>query len=112
MISCWTLLSRAAASPSIPEMNIVSIALCYLLPCYCGGVCSESNKGSQVMKQHPDVRYLELRCQTLEEEISLSAHEATIRNLTLRKLYLEDELELLRQQRLNLERRQLRFGTA
>jgi len=23
-------------------MNIVSIALCYLLPCYCG-VCSESN---------------------------------------------------------------------
>jgi hypothetical protein len=64
------------------------------------------------VKQHPDVRYLELRCQALEEEISLSAHEATIRDLTLRKLHLEDELELLRQQRLNLERRQLRFGTA
>jgi hypothetical protein len=63
------------------------------------------------VKQHSDVRYLELRCQSLEEEISLSAHEATIRDLSFRKLHLEDELELLRQQRLNLERRQLRFGT-
>ena len=60
--------------------------------------------------KHPDVSYLELRCQALEKEISLSAHEATIRDLTLRKLTLEDELESLRQQR--LERRQLRFGIA
>ena len=56
------------------------------------------------MKQHPEVRYLELRCQALEEEISLSAHEASIRDLKLRKLHLEDELELLRQQRLKFER--------
>ena len=62
--------------------------------------------------KHPDVSYLELRCQALEKEISLSAHEATIRDLTLRKLTLEDELESLRQQTLNLERRQLRFGIA
>jgi len=55
--------------------------------------------------KHFDVSYLELRCQALAEEISLSAHEATIRDLTLRKLHLEDELELLRLQRLNLERR-------
>ena len=54
--------------------------------------------------KHPDVSYLELRCQALEKEISLSAHEATIRDLTLRKLTLEDELESLRQQWLKLER--------
>ena len=54
--------------------------------------------------KHPDVSYLELRCQALETEISLSVHEAIIRDLTLRKLHLEDELELLRQQWLKLER--------
>jgi len=54
--------------------------------------------------KHFDVSYLELRCQALAEEISHSAHEATIRDLTLRKLHLEDELELLRQQWLKLER--------
>jgi hypothetical protein len=79
-----------------------------MILCYWATTC----KGSKVVKQHPDVRYLELRCQVLAEEISLSAHEATIRDLTLRKLHIEDELELLRQQWLNLERRQLGFGTA
>ena len=64
---------------------------------------SDDYKGPKVVK-HFDVSYLELRCQA-SEEISLSAHEATIRDLTLRKLHLEDELELLRLQRLNLERR-------
>jgi hypothetical protein len=64
---------------------------------------SNDHKGPKVVK-HPDVSYLELRCQALEKEISLSAHEATIRDLTLRKLHLEDELELLRQQWLKLER--------
>ena len=54
--------------------------------------------------KHFDVSYLELRCQALAEEISLSAHEASIRDLKLRKLHLEDELGLLRQQRLKLER--------
>ena len=54
--------------------------------------------------KHFDVSYLELRCKALAEEISHSAHEATIRDLTLRKLHLEDELELLRQQRLKFER--------
>ena len=58
---------------------------------------SDDRKGPKVVK-HPDVSYLELRCQALEKEISLSAHEATIRDLTLRKLHLEDELELIRQQ--------------
>ena len=72
---------------------------------------SDDYKGPKVVK-HFDVSYLELRCQALAEEISLSAHEATIRDLTLRKLHLEDELELLRLQRLNLGRRQLRFETA
>ena len=79
-----------------------------MILCYRATTC----KGSKVVKQHPDIRYLELRCQALAEEISLSVYEATVRDLTLRKLHLEDELELLRQQRLNLERRQLRFGTA
>ena len=65
---------------------------------------SNDYKGPKVVK-HSDVSYLELRCQALAEEISLSAHEAIIRDLTLRKLHLEDELELLRLQRLNLERR-------
>jgi len=32
MISCWPLLSRAAASPSIPQMAMDSIAFYYLLP--------------------------------------------------------------------------------
>ncbi len=48
--------------------------------------------------------YLELRSQALEQEISRSADEAVIRDLKLRKLHLEDELELLRQQCLKLER--------
>jgi hypothetical protein len=61
-------------------------------------------KAPKVVK-HFDVSHLELRCQALAEEIAFSAHEATIRDLTLRKLHLEDELELLRLQRLNLERR-------
>ncbi len=49
-----------------------------------------------------DITYLELRNQALEEEISHSADEAVIRDLKLRKLYLEDQLELLRQQYLKL----------
>jgi hypothetical protein len=71
-----------------------------IILCYWATTC----KGSKVVKQHPDARYLELRCQALAEEISLSAHEASIRDLKFRKLHLEDELELLRQQRLKLER--------
>ncbi len=43
-----------------------------------------------------DIIYLELRNQALEQDISHSADEAVIRDLKLRKLYLEDELELLR----------------
>ena len=64
---------------------------------------SDDYKGPKVVK-HFDVSYLELRCQALAEEISLSAHEASIRDLKLRKLHLEDELELLHQQRLKFER--------
>ena len=54
--------------------------------------------------KHPDSTYLELRQQTLEQEMSRSTDEATIRHLKLRKLYLEDELEELRLQYLKLER--------
>ena len=54
--------------------------------------------------KHPDSTYLELRQQTLEQEMSRSIDEATIRHLKLRKLYLEDELEELRLQCLKLER--------
>ena len=54
--------------------------------------------------KHPDSTYLELRQQTLEQEMSRSTDEATIRHLKLRKLYLEDELEELRLQCLKLER--------
>ena len=59
-------------------------------------------KGTSV-RETPDVYYLELRCQELEEEISHPAHEAIIQNLKLRKLNLEDELRY-RQQFLKLER--------
>ncbi len=51
---------------------------------------------------HPDISYLELRNQALEQEISQSGDEAVLRDLKLRKLYLEDELELLRQRYLKL----------
>jgi hypothetical protein len=64
---------------------------------------SDDYKGPKVVK-HFDVSYLQLRCQALAEEILHSGHEASIRDLKLRKLHLEDELELLRQQWLKLER--------
>ncbi len=57
-----------------------------------------------ILVAHPDITHLKVRSQALEQEISHSADEAAMRDLKLRKLYLEDELELLRQHYLNLAR--------